>query len=407
MRNSRFWWVLIVFMFLLDLYFFLALETVSHNASASTRLVIYAGYWTLSATALISMFMLPYLGSGKQARLLRTTLFAIVAGLFFAKILAAVFFLLDDARRGIQWLIGLFSTPGYDHARSVFMSWAGIGAGTGLFSFLVWGFGNKYRYQVKRHKLIYPHLPANFKGLRIVHISDIHAGSLKNKKAVMKGVQKILDEKPDIVLFTGDLVNNVSDEMDEYVDIFEKVKAPLGVFATLGNHDYGDYVHWNSVEEKKQNLEKLKAIHHAMGWRLLMNESIILEKENDRIVLMGIENWSRLARFPKYGDLSKAYAGSETATFRILMSHDPSHWKAEVCTKYPGIDLMLSGHTHGMQFGFEILGFRWSPVQFFYKEWAGLYESGDQKLYVNRGFGFLGYPGRVGILPEITVLELV
>jgi predicted MPP superfamily phosphohydrolase len=194
--------------------------------------------------------------------------------------------------------------------------------------------------------------------------------------------------------------------MQEYMDVFNQLKAPLGVFSTLGNHDYGDYVHWSSAEEKQKNLEQLKVVHAQLGWRLLMNEHVILEKNNQQIALLGIENWGAKARFPKYGKMDKAYPGTEKYPFKILMSHDPSHWDAEVRVKYPDIDLMLSGHTHGFQFGIENPYFKWSPVQWMYKQWAGLYEEGKQKLYVNRGFGFIGYPGRVGILPEITVIEL-
>ena len=221
----------------------------------------------------------------------------------------------------------------------------------------------------------------------------------------------ILQEKADLVLFTGDLVNNTSDEMKDYMDVFAKINAPMGVYSTLGNHDYGDYVHWPSAEAKRQNLENLKLVHEALGWRLLMNEHVALEKEGEKIALLGIENWSAKARFPKYGKMENAYAGTAKYPFKILMSHDPSHWRAEVLPQYPDIDLTLSGHTHGMQFGVEIPGLKWSPVQYVYREWAGLYENeaneNRQKLYVNRGFGFLGYPGRVGILPEITVIELV
>ena len=215
-----------------------------------------------------------------------------------------------------------------------------------------------------------------------------------------------MKEKPDLILFTGDLVNNVADEMEDYMDVFDKLNAPLGIFSTLGNHDYGDYVSWDSEEAKKANLEKLKNVHAKLGWRLLMNEHVALEKEGEKIAVIGIENWSAKARFPKYGDLKKAYSGAEKYPYKILLSHDPSHWRAEVCESYRDIDLMLAGHTHGMQFGVEIPGIKWSPVQYVYKEWAGLYENALQKLYVNRGFGFIGYPGRVGILPEITVLEL-
>jgi uncharacterized protein len=240
----------------------------------------------------------------------------------------------------------------------------------------------------------------------VVHISDIHSGSFTDKEAVIRGVQKIMQQKPDLILFTGDLVNNVADEMDDYIDVFNKLNAPLGVYSTLGNHDYGDYVQWKSVEEKKANLEKLKQVHTAMGWRLLMNEHVVLERGTDKIAVVGIENWSSKARFPKYGDMRSAYRGAESHPFKILLSHDPSHWDEEVRKDYQDIDLMLAGHTHGMQFGVDLPGFKWSPVQYVYRQWAGLYEKDNQKLYVNRGFGFIGYPGRVGILPEITLLEL-
>jgi len=415
MRNTPFWWILIGFMVLLDIYFFQALKTVSHSASGRAKTIIYTSYWILSVAAIVMLLLLPYLQVEKQMKFIKTTIFSIIAGLFFAKLIAALFFLVDDMRRGIQWIAGklFFSkTEGEDIAsgdgisRSAFLSWAGMIAGGGLFGTLVYGFGNKYRYQVRRVGLSYDNLPSVFRGMKIVQVSDIHSGSFTNKKAVLKGVEKVLKEQPDLILFTGDLVNNISSEMDDYIDVFSRLKAPLGVYSVLGNHDYGDYVHWESPEHKKANLERLKQIHAELGWRLLMNEHVILEKDGNKITLIGIENWSAKARFAKYGDLKKAYAGTGPGSFKILMSHDPSHWKAEVLKEYPDISLMLSGHTHGMQFGVEVPGFKWSPVQYVYKEWAGLYEQGTQKLYVNRGFGFIGYPGRVGILPEITVLEL-
>ncbi|HUP12203.1 MAG TPA: metallophosphoesterase, partial [Niastella sp.] len=316
--------------------------------------------------------------------------------------------------RGGTWLISRFSQKpaatvaqsGVGISRSVFMSWLGLAVGGTVFGTLVYGFGNKYRYQVNRLRMSFKNLPGAFKGMRIVHISDIHSGSFTDKEAVEKGIKKILKEKPDMILFTGDLVNDRATEMAEYIDVFSKLNAPLGVYSTLGNHDYGDYVKWDSHDAKKENLEQLKQVHKQMGWRLLMNEHVVLEKGNDRIALLGIENWSAKGNFGRYGKMEEAYPGSEQYAFKILMSHDPSHWDAEVRQKYGDIDLTLAGHTHGMQFGLELPGFRWSPVQYMYKQWAGLYESGDQKLYVNRGYGFIGYPERVGILPEITVIEL-
>ncbi len=338
--------------------------------------------------------------------------------LFFAKLIASVFFLVDDVRRLIQWGSGkLFfrntegETISEGITRSNFLSWLGLGIGASLFGTLVHGFANKYHYEIRRVKLAFGNLPDPFRGLRIVQISDIHSGSFSDKKAVAKGVQMILDEKPDLILFTGDIVNDLASEMKDYMDVFDKLKAPMGVYSTLGNHDYADYYYGtdpigDKAVEKAANLEHVKRIHGELGWRLLLNENVALQRGGAEIALIGIENWSAKKAFSRYGKMAEAYPGSEKYPFKILMSHDPSHWDAEVRPKYSDIDLTLSGHTHGMQFGIEIPGFHWSPVQYVYKQWAGLYEEGKQKLYVNRGYGFIGYPGRVGILPEITVIEL-
>jgi len=416
MRNSSFWWIFIAFAILLDIYVFQAIKLVSQSAGSRVKTVIYFAYWMISVSAIVILITLPYLQYAQMNKVFRSTLFAIIAGLFFAKVISVVFFAVDDIRRLVQWTAGrLFtsnSEAGQVHEvetipRSVFLSWAGLLAGGGLFGSLVYGFGNKYRYQLNRLRLYFPNLPAAFKGLRIVHISDIHSGSFDNKTAVEKGIEKIMNENPDLILFTGDLVNDRADEMNNYTDLFSRLRAPLGVFSTLGNHDYGDYTFWETKEAKEENLKKLKKIHADMGWRLLLDENQEIEKNGEKISLLGVQNISGKSRFKSYGNLAKAYAGTNGTPFKILMSHDPSHWDEEVRRKYPDIDLMLSGHTHGMQFGVEIPGFRWSPVQYVYKQWAGLYESENQKLYVNRGFGFIGYPGRVGILPEITLIELV
>jgi len=407
--------IFVALMLLLDTYVFQAVKTVSQNSNPKTKLLVYIIYWSLSAICIIGFLLFVYTGPDVLSKKIRTYLFATIIGLFLAKLVAIIFFLVDDIRRVIQWITGkLFfrNTEGEELgegiSRSAFLSWLGLAAGGGLFASLVFGFGNKYNYQVKRLKMSFKNLPSAFKRLKIVHISDIHSGSFTNKDAVMRGVEKALKEKPDLILFSGDLVNDRSWEMEEYMDIFKQVKAPMGVYSTFGNHDYGDYTSWpfNGIS-KQQNLENLKKVHADLGWRLLMNEHVVLEKSGEQIALLGIENWSAKARFPKYGDMAKAYAGTEKYPFKILMSHDPSHWDAQVRPHYPDVDLTLSGHTHGMQFGVEIPGFKWSPVQYIYKQWAGLYEEGKQKLYVNRGFGFIGYPGRVGILPEITVIELL
>lgn len=414
MRSWKALWIVIALAILLDFYVFQVIKSVSQGASSRIRMTIFTIYWGISICALIFFALTPFLNSPEWPRL-RNYVFATVLGLFFGKLVAAVFFLLDDLRRFIQWAAGklFFSNTegatisGDGISRSAFLTWLGIGIGGTLFSSLLYGFSNKYRYEVRRIRLSFDNLPAAFKGLKIVQLSDIHSGSFGDPRAVSRGVDKVLQEKPDLILFTGDLVNDAATEMKDYTAIFSRLSAPLGVFSTLGNHDYGDYIWWETPELKKANLEHLKQIQADMGWRLLMNEHVVLEKGGEQIALIGIENWSAKARFPKYGKMAEAYAGAEKYPFKILMSHDPSHWDAEVRTSYPDIDLALAGHTHGMQFGVDIPGLKWSPVQYVYKEWAGLYEEGRQKLYVNRGFGFIGYPGRVGIMPEITVIELV
>lgn len=415
MRNSPVWLILAGLMVLLDFYVFQIIKSVSHSASPKTRSILFISYWVISIAGLVILFVLP-LFQLDYSRSVRSTVFAIAIGLFLAKLIASIFFLVDDIRRGIQWLVGkvLFRNTegeqiqGEDKiSRSVFLNWLGLAVGGTLFTSLVYGFSNKYNYKIRKLNLGYPNLPAAFRGLKIVQISDIHCGSFNNKDAVKKGVEKIMQLQPDLILFTGDLVNNTSDEMDTYMDVFNQLKAPLGVYSILGNHDYGDYHEWPNADAKTQNLERLKKVHAQIGWRLLMNENVLLQKNGEEIALIGVENWSSKARFPKYGKLSQACAGTENIPFKILMSHDPSHWDAEVRPKYSDIDLMLAGHTHGMQFGVEIPWLKWSPVQYVYRQWAGLYEQGAQKLYVNRGFGFIGYPGRVGILPEITLIQLV
>ncbi len=415
MRNSGFLWVIMAILIVLDIYVFQTLKVVSQSAGSRVRIFIYSAYWLVSLLSVLALVFMPNIQAAAISKSLKSYLFAVVVGLFFAKLIAVLFFVADDLRRGMMWIVGkLYSNPSVPVSqsadgitRSAFLSWMGLAAGSTLFGTLVYGFSNKYNYNLKKLKLSFDNLPAAFRGLKIIHISDIHAGSFNDHLAVKKGIETILSQKADLILFTGDLVNDRAVEMDEVKHLFAELNAPLGVYSILGNHDYGDYYRWPSNEVKKDNLETLKKVHGEMGWRLLMNEHISIEREGQKIAILGIENWSAKGNFPKYGKLSEAYKGAEEFPFKILMSHDPSHWDGEVRESYKDIDLMLSGHTHGMQFGVELPGFKWSPVQYMYRQWAGLYETGNQKLYVNRGFGFIGYPGRVGILPEITLIELV
>lgn len=405
--------ILFLIMLVLDIYVFQGVRAVSRYYNPRTRAVITLIFWGISFLILAFLLAFLYTGPDFGGRRFRSYFFAIAMGLFLAKLMAALFFLTDDVFRGFRWTYQKVApsaagdNSGEALSRSAFLSWLGLAAGSTLFGSMLYGFGNKYNYRIHHKKLSFDNLPAAFQGLRILHISDIHSGSFTDKQAVERGVEHILSQQPDLILFTGDLVNDRASEMEPFMDVFSRLEAPLGVYSTLGNHDYGDYVQWPSGGiSKEENMERLKGVHKELGWRLLLNEHVAIEKDGHSLALIGIENWSAKANFPRHGRLDKAYQGAEKHPFKILMSHDPSHWEAEVLQHYPDIDLMLSGHTHGMQFGVEIPGFRWSPVQYFYKQWAGLYRKEKQHLYVNRGFGFIGYPGRVGIMPEITVLTL-
>ncbi len=266
-------------------------------------------------------------------------------------------------------------------------------------------FIGKYRYRVLSHTLEFDDLPDEFDGIKITQISDMHSGSFDNKKKLEYGIDLINEQKSDMILFTGDLVNNTAKEMDPWIDTFKKLDAPMGKYSILGNHDYGDYVSWPNAGAKKANLDRLAEIQSEIGFRLLRNENVQIEKSGASIDLIGVENWGK--GFAQHGDLEKAAMGLQDKSFKILMSHDPSHFDEQVKSFSKFIHLTLSGHTHGMQFGIEIPGFvKWSPVSFRYPKWGGLYEELGRYLHVNRGFGFLAFPGRVGIWPEITVLTL-
>jgi predicted MPP superfamily phosphohydrolase len=265
-------------------------------------------------------------------------------------------------------------------------------------------FRGKYAYRVIEQTLYFDDLPKNFDGFKIAQISDIHSGSFNNTKAVQKGIDLVIKQKADLFVFTGDLVNNKAEEIKPWIPFFNKIKAPYGQFSILGNHDYGDYMAWKSPQEKQQNLENLKKYHQEIGFKLLLDEHVYLEKGNDKIVLAGVENWG--IGFGERGDLNAALKGTSTQEFKVLLSHDPSHFDEQV-KNYPSkINLTLSGHTHGMQFGIEMFGIKWSPVKLRYKHWAGLKEENNRYLYINRGFGFIGFSGRVGIWPEVTLITL-
>ena len=353
--------------------------------------------------------MLFYQQLGEEsAKAFRTVLTSGFFIILLAKILSAAVLLVDDLRRSFVFLIELIPgvEPRYSKSRSDFMTKVAVGAGVVPMAALTFGIASgAYDYRIKNRVITSSNLPREFDGMRVVQISDIHTGSFYNKIAVEGGVDMINDQKADIAFFTGDLVNNQSKEAKEYLDVFKKIKAPMGIFSIMGNHDYGDYNGWSSAQAKQKDIQDLHEMHRYMGWDILLNENRMIEVSGEKIAVLGVENWGA-GRFSKYGQMEPTYAGTEEAPFKILLSHDPSHWDAQIRPDYGDIDLMLAGHTHGFQFGVEIGNFRWSPSQYLYKQWADHYQEGTQHLYVNRGFGFLGYPGRVGILPEITVLEL-
>jgi predicted MPP superfamily phosphohydrolase len=410
MRNPIFISILLLVLIAIDFYIFQVIKHLLQGSNSGVRTGISIFYWGLCIVCLGALLLFPY----STNPYFRQYIFSISMGWMFTQLIMALIFLIDDIRRGTFWTLSkITSSTGAQFIntengipRSTFLVWLGIGLASTLFFSLIYGFGNKYNYRVIKKKISLNGLADAFKGFKIIHISDIHSGSLNDKAAVQKGIDLIKSQQADLILFTGDLVNDKATEMHNWMDIFNQLSAPHGVFSTLGNHDYGDYVQWASPQAKQQNLEDLKKVHAQLGWKLLMNEHVKIEKDGAALQLVGIENWGAKARFPKYGKLDKAMEGIHPDHPIILMSHDPSHWEAQVITEYPQIQLMLAGHTHGMQFGLENPYFKWSPVQWVYKQWAGIYKNGHQQLYVNRGFGFIGYPGRVGILPEITLIEL-
>ena len=291
-------------------------------------------------------------------------------------------------------------------SRRKIISQIALGLASIPFASLLYGmYRGKYNYKVLSYNLEFEDLPDAFDGFKITQISDIHSGSFDNQTKVQYGVDLVNQQKSDLVLFTGDLVNNRADEIKPWIKIFNKIKAEFGVFSILGNHDYGDYMRWESPAAKRKNMEDLYDAHNEMGWDLLLNESRFIEKDGERLAIIGVENWG--SGFKKAGDLNKALNNVSEKDFKILLTHDPSHWEAQVIPHPFKIHLTLSGHTHGMQFGIEIPGIiKWSPAKWRYKQWAGVYSEKNQYLNVNRGFGYLAYPGRVGMWPEVSVITL-
>lgn len=397
----------VLLLFLIDLYVFQAIKTATQALSPMAQKAIHIVFWLIFVIT-ATTFALASASRGTPPSAFKMYLASTLFIIFASKLVIVLFLFVDDlVRVGKVVLNNLSDDTPYDASRNKFLSQMGIALAALPFAAAVYGMvKGAYDYQVKRVVLKLPNLPASFDGFKMLQITDLHTGSFVSKEPLKEAVQLINKQEADVVFFTGDLVNNVASELSNHMDTLKEIKGRHGVFSVLGNHDYGDYVAWGSIEAKRQNLNTLIGYQREMGWNLLLNEHHHIERNGERICVLGVENWGNRAGFPKYGNLAKAHSGTEQTPFKVLLSHDPSHWDGEVNKNYPDIDLTLSGHTHGMQFGINVPGLKWSPVQYVYKQWAGLYQKGKQYLYVNTGLGFLGYPGRVGFLPEITVFEL-
>ncbi len=396
------WLILVVFLLFIDFYAFQSLKIISKNK------IILILYWIISI-GILANFILKLTSFNGSKGFTHGIMLAI--GLLILsvipKITAIIILFSEDVFRMIKTSISFFSPTTTTHfpARREFVAKIALGLAAIPFASIIYGMAKgKYNFKVIKHTLFFDDLPDAFDGFNITHISDIHSGSFDDENKIDYAINLINEQASDVILFTGDIVNNMADEMNPWIDHFKKLNAPFGKFSVLGNHDYGEYVRWKTVQEKESNFQAIKEIHPKIGFNLLLNDSVYLEKENQKIAIIGVENWG--TRFKKAGDLEKASQKIKKEDFKILLSHDPSHWNAEVKNNDNNYQLTLSGHTHGMQFGIEIPGFKWSPVQYVYKQWAGIYKEFNRYINVNRGFGFLAFPGRVGIWPEITVITL-
>lgn len=391
---------------LLEVYTFQAFKTV------------FKDKWVLYSYQFISIGLILYIvynilqfdrSQGQTQQSLNTIGLILIT--VIPKLIVALILFSEDIYRivvgGIRFFTSNQNSDVFLTERRRFISLLALGLAAIPFSSLIYGiFKGKYNFKVIKNEIPFDELPDAFDGFTITHISDIHSGSFDNPEKIKYAIDLINQQDSDLILFTGDIVNTHAREMYPWIDTFKQIKMPrFGKYSILGNHDYGEYVTWNSAQEKMENFENIKKLHEQIDFKLLLNESTKISKDNHSIHLVGVENWGH--NFKKAGDLNRAAEKVRTEEFKILMSHDPSHWEHEVKTHIKNFQLTLSGHTHGMQFGIEIPNFfKWSPVQYVYKQWAGLYQEFNRYLYVNRGFGFHAYPGRVGIWPEITVIKL-
>lgn len=386
----------------LEFYIYQAIKTVTSNTWLRAAYIIF----TVMIYAVFAYELLTFQRSERTAMRVQI-MFSVFLIFIMPKIFIALFLLIDDFIRLFFYLIGSFKAEeNHFPGRRKFLSLAGLALGGVLSGLFLDGilFG-KYRHRVRKVKVKIKNLPNAFKGYKIIQISDVHSGSFSDPSKLQHAIDLINEQNADLVLFTGDMVNNIAEEFKSFIPLFSQIQAKDGKFSVLGNHDYGDYVEWKNLAQKQQNLQTLINYQKLAGFSVLRNANHAVEKNGEKLYILGVENWG-LSPFPQFGKLDVALKDVPQNAAKILMSHDPTHFDV-VVKKHPAdISLTLSGHTHGMQFGLDLKNIKWSPVQYRYSKWADLYESEGKYLYVNRGFGVLAYPGRVGVLPEITLLEL-
>lgn len=399
--------VFIFFLLVTDAYSFWGLKSSLFKDNTFPFILIYLG--TTAITIIGFVWMVKTASNGYSSTTLGVNIFFGMAFSFIvAKLLMSSLFFAEDILRGFIWLFQkVIQFRASDSIPRSFI-WGVFSLLIGSLMALLLNYGvlfGKYQYKVHTTVLEFENLPEAFEGFKIGQMSDMHLGTFDNIKKVKKGIQIFQDQNTDIMLFTGDMVNSLAEEAVPYIDLFKDLNAPFGKFTVMGNHDYGDHGSPTAKTAYIKNIQQLEGIEKQMGMRWLKNENVPLVKDGDTIYLAGVDNWG-LPPFPQHGDLKAATQHIKPTDFTILLSHDPSHWRHEVLQSESNVDLTLSGHTHGMQFGIEIGRLKWSPVKYRYPDWAGLYESMGKYLYVNRGFGNIGYPGRIGIWPELTVIEL-
>lgn len=399
------WVIFVVIYIVLSFYSFQAVKTVFKTNWIQ---YLFVGLVVLILGNFIYQWLQP--GEGRVLTQSKSYAFGFLLAMLSAELILVIFMFGEDIGRLLSATYNKFFTAKESFhlpSRRKFVGTLALGIAAIPFASLLYGmFKGKYNFRVLSYNLEFDDLPEAFDGYQITQISDVHSGSFDNHNKISYGVDLINEQQSDAIFFTGDLVNNLASEMDEWSDLFSTLKAKDGVFSVLGNHDYGDYVDWANTLEKENNLNRLKEVQKSMGWRLLLNENVSINRGEQKINLVGVENWGK-GGFVKHGDLDKAAADLTKEDFKILLSHDPSYWQEKIKSDPKHYQLTLSGHTHGMQFGIEIPGWiKWSPIKYRYENWAGIYEELGRYINVNRGFGFLGYPGRVGIWPEITVIKL-